>query len=47
VFILKEVVGDFIGRDFERLFASVRIRFGEEMAEAVQTFCPEGFFANP
>jgi len=42
VFILKGVAGDFIGRDFECLFASVRIRFGEEIAEAVETFCPEG-----
>jgi hypothetical protein len=42
VFILKGVAGDFIGRDFARIFRSVRIRFGEEVAEAVEALFPKG-----
>jgi hypothetical protein len=44
VFILKGVAGDFIGHDIARYcgsFPSVCVRFGEEIAEAVESFLPE------
>jgi hypothetical protein len=41
VFILKGVGGDFIGHDFAVHLASVCIRFGEEIAEAVEALFPE------
>ena len=39
---MREILSDATLRDFANLFASDGIRFGEEMAEAVEAFFPEG-----
>jgi hypothetical protein len=39
---LREILSDATLRDVARLFPSVRIRFGEEIAEAVEALFPKG-----